>query len=84
MTLQMIKQNLNKRVEEYYDWILTLANSLQHMVDDQLLNAFFKAGLLPYLWIATASIEQGTLIQHLESPMICEEISIDADNNWMI
>jgi hypothetical protein len=32
MNLLTIKQNLNERVEEYYEQIFTLANSLQHLV----------------------------------------------------
>jgi chaperonin cofactor prefoldin len=67
MNLQMIKQNLNEKVEEHYKWILTLANSLQHLTDDWLLNAFFKVGLLPYLQVVTTSMERSTLIQHLET-----------------
>jgi hypothetical protein len=32
MNLLTIKQNLNERVEKYYEQIFTLANSLQHLV----------------------------------------------------
>jgi hypothetical protein len=28
MTLRIIKQNLNERVEKYYEWIFNLANFL--------------------------------------------------------
>jgi len=59
MTLQTVKQYLNNKVEEYYEQFLTLANSLQCIVNDQLLNAFFKVGLLLYLRMAIADMEQG-------------------------
>jgi hypothetical protein len=59
MNSQIVKQDLNKKVEEYYEQFLTLANSLQCLVNDQLLNAFFNIGLLPYLRMATADMEQG-------------------------
>jgi hypothetical protein len=59
MNLQMVKQYLNNKVEEYYEQFLTLANSLQCLVNDQLLNAFLKFGLLPYLRMATTNMEPG-------------------------
>jgi len=59
MNLQMVKQYLNDKVEEYYEQFLTLAKSLQCLVNDQLLNAFLKFGLLPYLGMATTDMEQG-------------------------
>jgi hypothetical protein len=34
--------------------------------------------------VATAGMEKVTLIQHLEATVICEESSIDADNNRVI
>ncbi len=84
MHLQIVKHNLNERVEEYYEWIFTLANSFKHLADDQLLNAFFRAILLLYLWVTTINMEWGTLIQHFEFAMICEENSINVDGNWVI
>jgi len=84
MTLQIIKQNLNERVEEYYGWIFNLASSFQHSTDNRLLNAFLKVGLLPYLWVVTTSMERGTLIQHLEVVVIYEENFIDANGNKVI
>ncbi len=77
----MVKQNLNENIEEYYKWILTLANSFKHPTYDQLLNAFFKASLLLYLWVAIIDIKQGMLIQHLELTMIYEESSTNVDGN---
>jgi hypothetical protein len=38
---------------------------LQHSMDNRLLNAFFKAWLLPYLRVAIVNTKRGTLIQHL-------------------
>jgi hypothetical protein len=52
--------------------------------NDQLLNAFFRVGLLPYLRVVTTSFEWGTLIQHLESIMICEESSTNANDNQIM
>jgi hypothetical protein len=48
------------------------------------LNAFFKARILPYLWVVIVGMERGTLIQHLEAVVIYEESSIDADGNRVI
>ncbi len=84
MTLRIIKQNLNERVEEYYEWIFTLASFFQHPADDCLLNTFFRARLLPYLWVGTACMERGTLIQHLEAIVIYEESSTNVDGNMVI
>jgi ABC-type multidrug transport system fused ATPase/permease subunit len=62
MNLRMIKQNLNEKVEEHCKWIITLENSFQHSTDDWLLNAFFRVGLLPYLWMVTTNMERSTWI----------------------
>jgi hypothetical protein len=49
-----------------------------------MLNAFFRVGLLTYLWVAIVDMERGTLIQHLEATIIYEESSIDANDNKVI
>jgi hypothetical protein len=49
-----------------------------------MLNAFFRARLLPYLWVAIANMERGTLIHYLEVVVICEESSTYANGNMVI
>ncbi len=49
-----------------------------------MLNALFRVGLLSYLWVATIGMEKGTLIQHLEAIIICEESSTNVNNNKVI
>jgi hypothetical protein len=52
MNLQMVTQDLYKRVEEYYEQLLTLANSLQHLANDQLLIIFLRlVNCLAFKWI---------------------------------
>ncbi len=41
MALKVIKQGSNEKIEVYYEWILKLANYLQHKEDDNLLTTFF-------------------------------------------
>jgi tRNA 2-selenouridine synthase SelU len=41
-------------------------------------------GELPYLWLAIANMYKGTLIQHLEAIVICEDSSTDVDGNMVI
>jgi hypothetical protein len=40
MSLRNVKQNVNDRVEEYYERILTLTNSFQYPMDNHLLIIF--------------------------------------------
>jgi hypothetical protein len=61
--LRNVKQNLDEQVEEYYEWILTLANSFQHPTSDFLLNVVFMASLLPYIRMITTNKRKGTLIK---------------------
>jgi hypothetical protein len=49
-----------------------------------MLNAFFGARLLLYLWVAIIDKERGTLIQNLEIIVICEESSTNANGNMVI
>jgi hypothetical protein len=58
LNLHNIKQNLYEQVEEYYERILTLANSLQHPTNDFLLNVFFMASLLPYLQMVRTNMRK--------------------------
>jgi deoxyadenosine/deoxycytidine kinase len=55
MTLKIIKQNLNKRVEDYYKQILNLANFLQHPTNNCLLNAFLRQyNYFTFRWLLLA------------------------------
>ncbi len=53
-------------------------------MDNHMLNAFFRARLLPYLWVAIVDMEKGTFIQHLELTIICEESFTNVDGNRVI
>ncbi len=48
-----MKQEKNERVEVYYEKLLKLANSLQHMIIDNFLTIIFKSGLQPYMCVTT-------------------------------
>ncbi len=84
MSLRVIKHNSDKKVQVYYEWILKLANCLQHNVDDNLLTTFFRTKLVPYLQIATTGMKQDTLIEHKESKDTCEETMADAKEHWKL
>jgi len=71
MALRVIKQGNDERVEVYYEWILKLANCLQHKMDN-LLTTFFQVGLVPYLQITIAGMKK-YLFEHKESLVTCEE-----------
>jgi len=81
MSLRNVKQNVNDQVEEYYEQILTLANSFQYPMGNHLLTTFFKVGLLLYLHVTMASMKRDTLIQHLVVTIIYEETSIDTNGD---
>jgi hypothetical protein len=63
LNLHNVKQNLDEQVEDYYEWILTLANSLQHPTNNFLLNVVFMASLLSYIRMITTNKRKGTLIK---------------------
>ncbi len=73
MAFQIIKQGATKKVEVYYEWILKLVDCLQHKADDNLLTIFFKAGLVPYLRVATLGMKPNSLFEHKEAIVTCEE-----------
>jgi hypothetical protein len=73
MALRVIKQGNHKRVEVYYEWILKLANCLQHKANDNLLITFLRIGLVPYLRITTVGMKQDTLFEHNEFVVTYEE-----------
>jgi hypothetical protein len=45
MTLRIIKQNMNERVEDYYKQIFNYANFFQHLIDNCWI---FRVGLLTW------------------------------------
>ncbi len=53
LQLKNMKQEKNERVEVYYEKLLKLANSLQHMIIDNFLTIIFKSGLQPYMCVTT-------------------------------
>ncbi len=44
-----MKQEKNERVEVYYERLLKLANSLQHVTINSFLTTIFKSRLQPYM-----------------------------------
>jgi hypothetical protein len=57
MALKVIKQAKNKKVEVYYEYILKLANYLNHKVDNSLLTTFFRIKLVPYLLVTIVGMK---------------------------
>jgi hypothetical protein len=84
MDFRVIKQGNDEKVEVYYEWILKLANYLQHKQDDGLLTTFFQVKLIPYLWIAIARMKQDTLFKHKEFVVTYEEPMEDAEEYWKL
>jgi hypothetical protein len=68
-----MKQEKNERVEVYYEILLKLANSLQHMTTNSFLIIVFKSRLQPYLHVATINMKRETLQQHKETTLVCEK-----------
>jgi len=56
-----MKQKKNERMEVYYEILLKLANSFQHMTIDSFLTTIFKFGLQPHLHVATTCMKKETL-----------------------
>ena len=79
MALRNIKQGPKEKVEEYYKRVEKLSNSLHRPTDDGFLNSIFKAGLLPYLRLATAGLQRDTLFNHKEAVVHCEEEVLEQD-----
>jgi hypothetical protein len=73
MTLWVIKQGGDEKVEVYYEHILKLANYFQHQTYDNLLTIFFWTCLQPYFWIAKVEMKWDTLFEHKKDVVICEE-----------
>jgi hypothetical protein len=56
-----MKHEKNERVEVYYEKLLKLTNSLQHMTTYSFLTTIFRFGLQPYLHVATIGMKKETL-----------------------
>jgi hypothetical protein len=68
-----IQQQTTECVEVYYECLLKLANCLQVRATYVFITTVFKANLLPYLRLTTASMKKSTLIKHKEAAIVCEE-----------
>jgi hypothetical protein len=84
MDFRVIKQGNNEKVEVYYEWILKLANYLQHKRDNGLLTTFFQVRLIPYLQIAIIRMKQDTLFKHKEFVVTYEELMENAEEYWKL
>jgi hypothetical protein len=60
-------------VDVYYKRLLKLTNYLQVKVINVFLTTIFKAGLQPYLKLATTFMTRNTLIKHKEVVVIYEK-----------
>ncbi len=72
MQLWNIQKQTTKCVEVYYER-LKLTNCLQVKTTNVFLTIAFRACLLPYLRLATASMKRDTSIEHKEVTIVCEE-----------
>jgi hypothetical protein len=52
---------------------LKLANYLQVRATNVILTTVFKAGLVPYIRLATTSVKRNILIEHKKTTIVCEE-----------
>jgi hypothetical protein len=57
-------QQVGEQVEIYYEHLLKLANCLQVRATNVFLTTIFRAGLQPYLRLATIGMTRDTLIKH--------------------
>ncbi len=72
MQLGNLQQQVNKRVEVYYECLLKLSNYLQVKATNVFFITIFRASLQPYLRLATTSMARDTFIKHKKVVMICE------------
>jgi len=72
-TCNYIQQQTTKRVEVYYERLWKLRNCLHVKATNVFLTTIFKACLLPYLILATASMKRNTSIEHKEATIVCDE-----------
>jgi hypothetical protein len=56
-----MKHGKNEKEEVYYEGLLKLINSLQHMIINSFLTTIFKYGLKPYLHVPTVGMKKETL-----------------------
>jgi len=73
MQMQNIQQQIVECVKVYYEHLLKLINYLHVKPTDVFFTIVFRAGLLPYLRLATASMKRNILIEHKEVVIVCEE-----------
>ncbi len=73
-------------MEVYYERLLKLANSFQHMTTNSFLTIVFRSGLQPYLHVATTCMKRETLQQHKEVALICEKgiFEVEAISNLLV
>jgi hypothetical protein len=80
MQLKNLQQKIGEHVEAYYEHLLKLANYLQVKATNVFLTTIFKAGLQPYLILATTSMVRNTFIKHKEVAIMCEESGLIITN----
>ncbi len=70
----------------YYERLLKLANSFQHMTMDSFFTIVFKSWLQPYMCVTTIGMKRKILQQHKETTLVCEEgiFEVKAINNLLI
>ncbi len=73
MQLQNIQHQNIECIKVYYEFLLKLANCLQVKTTYVFITTIFRAGLLPYLRLATTCMKKNTLIEHKKTIVVCEE-----------
>lgn len=76
MQLGNLQQQVNKRVEVYYECLLKLSNYLQVKATNVFFITIFRASLQPYLKITIVGMTRDTFIKHKEIVVICEESAL--------
>jgi len=71
--MQNIQQQFVECVKVYYEHLLKLTNFLHVKPTNVFFTIVFRAGLLPYLRLATSSMKRNILIEHKEVVKVCEE-----------
>jgi len=68
-----MKQEKNERIEVYYERLLKLVNSFQHITTNSFQIIIFIFGLQPYLCVAIADMKRKTLQHDKEVALVYEK-----------
>jgi hypothetical protein len=71
--MQNIQQQIVECVKVYYEHLLKLTNYLHVKPTNVFFTIVFRASLLPYLRLTTASMKRNIFNEHKEVVIVCEE-----------